>query len=304
MATNIAGVRQGGTGTANRTLVSSAGTTTVDWQNRNLSGGDWSFSNGVLLGTSATASLGTLRRSPVTGVAEVYHDNDWRSLNWEPSTDCVVTEDWMSGGPAGTYGWTTTAVGTGAIASLSTTNMNGNHWGVLDLATGTTATGSCSAVMSFLVMQLGSGSCWFELLINLSALATVGQDYVFRAGLGDTTNSTDFVDGVYFEYNRALSANWIIKTANNSARTTGTPPVFVPVAAGAWTKLACLVNAAGTLATYFVNGAQYGTVATNIPTAAGRDIGPAIVIASTGGASSKTVSVDYYQLLAKFTTAR
>jgi hypothetical protein len=108
-------------------------------------------------------------------------------------------------------------------------------------------------------------------------------------GLGDTTDGSEFVDGVYFEYQAGSSANWRIGTANNSTRTETT--TGTAVAGNTYVTLRWVINSAATSVEYFINGASVGTIATNIPTT--RQSGPIIVQDNSGAI---TLSVDFYNL--------
>lgn len=336
LTTGILPVARGGTGTADRSLVDSASVVSHDWENRFfynlagtqvinynggalndtsgnptvlwnarvLDGGDWSITNGLLLGSTTTATEGMLRRSATTNLLEVYHDQLWHPVLQDPSAHTEILEDWLSGSAAGLYGWTTTATGAGAAANIGTLYMGPSNPGVVELVTGTTNAGTVTLAMNPNVIQLSGGDFWYEWLLWVDQLATAAQDFVLRVGLGDTTGNTDFVDGVYFEYNRATSVNWQIKTANNSARTTGTPGTPTAVVAATPIKLAAYINPAATQAQFFINGNLYGTISTNIPTAAGRDITPTIQFSKTNGNTSRTIAADYFQAIMKFTTAR
>jgi hypothetical protein len=301
LTSGVLPVARGGTETSNRTLVNSGSTTTVNWESRTLSGGDWTLSAGANFGTSSSTVEGTLRFD--SGDLEVYKDGDWRCLVLNLRKESEINEDWTSGSTTGAYGWVSTLVGTGAVA-LSSVNMDAAHLGVVDL---TVSTNADVAILSLNAntIQLGGGSYFNEWSVYIPTLAAVGQDYVLRCGFGDSSTSADHVDGVYFEYNRSLSVNWAIKTANNSTRTTGTVGSPVAVAAATWTKLGYIVNAAGTSVQFYLNGTAYGTaITTNIPITAGRDVAPSAQLIKTNSNTARSVSIDYFRGKTRFTTAR
>jgi hypothetical protein len=156
--------------------------------------------------------------------------------------------------------------------------------------TGTTAAGYAAIAGNELGCLLGGGEYTVETDFYLSALTGGGENYVFQFGICDTVNA-DQVDGAYFTYDATVDNVWLYQTANNSARSLVTSAVGV--AAGAWIRLKVVVNAAGTLASYYINNALVGTLAANIPTGAGRNLTPLMTMYKTLGAASRYYVVDW-----------
>jgi hypothetical protein len=151
-------------------------------------------------------------------------------------------------------------------------------------------------------IRLGDAAITIEAAVYIPTLATAGEDYTFRIGLGDASSNADHTDGVYFEYNRADSANWRICTASNSTRTkTNTSTAVVDAA---WVTLKIVINAAANSVEFFVDGTSVGTITTNIPTGSGRETGPNIHNLHVAGTAYNYVYVDWYDFEANFTTAR
>jgi hypothetical protein len=150
----------------------------------------------------------------------------------------------------------------------------------------------------------GLGTFNLEFSFYVATLATSAQDYVVRVGLGDQTDSTnDNNNGVYFEYNRATSVNWLVKTATNGSRTSTT--TSTAVAAGSWNRFNITVNDAANSATFFINGNLVGTITTNIPAATNRLSGPAIAAGKTAGATTGlSFYLDYWYMKYDFTSNR
>ena len=213
-----------------------------------------------------------------------------------------IREDWRATAIAGDNAWTSTVSGTGAASTIVTTNMTSNNFGIVQHTTGTTATGRAAHSLGVTAGFFGGGIATFESLIYIPTLADATQDYRIRLGYGDTVDGTDQVDGVYFEYDRGVSANWRLKTANNSSRTV--TDSGVAVAAGAWLKLGWVVNAGGTSVAYYINGTNVGTVVATIPVAVARVCGPFIIISKIAGTTARTLLVDYYFSRHVFTTPR
>lgn len=219
-----------------------------------------------------------------------------------PRAGFILHDDWMSATFAGDLGWGRAIVGTGSNAITNDAFLG--HPGVLYLSTGTDSNGRAMLITLDDCIILGDGEYQIEWLIRIEDLATVSEDYTIRVGFGDTTGSGDWTYGVYFEYTRATSANWLIKTADNGTRTSTT--TSTAVAEDAWLRLTITVNAAATLCTYYVNGASVGTINTNIPDGGtGTDgIGPDIGIIKTAGNTNRNVYVDYCTIVCLLTTIR
>ena len=91
-----------------------------------------------------------------------------------------------------------------------------------------------------------------------------------------------------------------ISRAPSTATDTG-----ITVGLNTWYRVQIDVNAAGTSATCTINGTLVATNTTNIPTAAGRETGivPGYIQKSLG-ANPRTLDIDYFQALFKFTSSR
>jgi SO2946-like, C-terminal domain len=122
-----------------------------------------------------------------------------------------------------------------------------------------------------------------------------GNSVVTRAGWGDQGGTADFVDGVYFEYNPAVSANWFRCTSSNSVRTKTDTGV---AATNNFVAFRFVVNAAATSIEFFIDGTSVGSNTTNIPTAAGRELAPEIqqqvTVAVANASQLIFVDVDYF----------
>lgn len=201
--------------------------------------------------------------------------------------------------------WSPSTSGTGSSASVSggnTTFASGKHIGVALLQLGTVLSSHAALVQSgnlAVSTVFGSGEAEYQTLIQIPTLATATDDYVFRCGFGTATNA-DHADGIYFEYDRGISANWLLKTASNSSRTTTTSSVTV--AAASWIHLKWVVNSAGTQVDFYVDDILAGSNTTNIPTTTGRGSGPNYQMTQVAiVAGGRTVAIDYFYFSKKFT---
>lgn len=111
---------------------------------------------------------------------------------------------------------------------------------------------------------LFGGATWtFESNFYLPALSNGTDGFIYRLGFGDQITSSDAVDGAYFEYDSATSANWRYCTAAASTRTKTNSSTAVTSAK--WIVLKIVVNAAASAVEFFINGSSIGTITTNIP---------------------------------------
>jgi len=166
-------------------------------------------------------------------------------------------------------------------------------FGTIELKTGSGTGGRASFLLFPDQFYFGIAETAVEFRFQIPVLA-VGTDYVLYLGFLDNyNNSSDITDGAYLLYDGPASANWITKTANNSTRTATTSSTAVTTS---WMKAKILVNAAGTLVTYYINGTSIGTVSTNIPTSSARTCGLGMKIQKVAGTGNRAVLVDYASL--------
>jgi hypothetical protein len=226
----------------------------------------------------------------------------WTPVNpedaWTPSTACVLFDDFVAASASG-FGlnWTNT------VSGGSSTVANGNGLsgrpGIATLTAGNASGRNADMRLDTSGFIIGGGQISIEASINIPNLSVAGTAYILRFGLGDVVG-TDPNNGIYFEYDHSNSLNWRIRTANgNLNRTTTT--TATAVAAGAYLKLKIVINAAGTLATFYVNGVSVGTIGTNLPTAVST---PFLNIRSGTTGTARSVSIDYFSLVQRFTAAR
>lgn len=184
--------------------------------------------------------------------------------------------------------WGAWAAGVGA-AYGKTATVN-TRIGIVSCSTGTTAAGTSGMYSDVASMIFGAGSYVFETEFYLYNLSTAIEEYMYLFGFGDLMNAEPN-NGVYFKYNRVAGVNWFLSTADAGARTN--TDSGIAVTAGAWIKLKVVVNATGTLASYYINEILVGTVNTNIPVAAGRTVGSLWNILKTVGITPRLFLVDW-----------
>jgi hypothetical protein len=204
----------------------------------------------------------------------------------------VFSDDWVTGLANG-LGWTPTNTGGSSLSQIDSTLVDQNHVGIV-LLQGGNAAGRASVLSLAPVVTVGGGTLAMICLLRLGDLTTRAN----RVGYGDITTGADHNNGIYFEYNSAVGANWLIKTASGGTRTT--TDTGVAVTAGEWHRLLITVNAAGTSVEFSLNGAVIGTITTNIPTGV---LTPSIGCTSLAGVVEQ-LFVDYFKMWKRFTTPR
>jgi hypothetical protein len=192
----------------------------------------------------------------------------------------------------------------GASSAVLLQTAESNHPAVCLLASGSTTTGRASAIMggigNYDPIRLGGGELLWEVLAKIDTLCDATDDCVMRCGLLDDMTATPN-DGVYFEYDRAITTSWRVVTANAGTRTAQTTSPAQTVAAGSWFRLEALVNAGNTSVTFYYNGTAVGTITTNLMA---NPSGFGCTINKRAGTTAKYMYVDYLHLTQGFTTQR
>lgn len=147
---------------------------------------------------------------------------------------------------------------------------------------------------------LGGGTITLNFIIKVATLSTASPRYILRVGFGDTSNA-DQANGLYFEYSDNInSGNWVYKSSKASSRTTSNSSTAVT---SAYHNLQISVNAAGTSASFSVDGVSLGTaISTNIPVLA---ITPFVdIVQSAGTVADNSIIIDLFYMNQILTTAR
>ncbi len=218
--------------------------------------------------------------------------------SFSPSTTFEIYDDWMADSMSGRNGWAQSTSG----GSTYTAGGGATNPGLITVDTGATATGRAAVTLGTSLWLFGGGAVTYESLVRIPTLSDGTNTFTCAFGLSDSVTG-EAVDGVYFLYDTAGSANWIFKSSNNSVRTTITSTVAV--AANTWVKLKFVVDSTGANVEAFINGASIGTNSANIPTGSGREttIQPLRIIKSLG-TTARTAQADYVWITKTFSTAR
>ncbi len=267
------------------------------------------FLNGTGAWSTPTASDGNqnanlFKAGPASGAAAAasYRAIQPRDLPYWSSRAYFHEWDHFCGSTsAGKLGWTSAVTGAGSAISASGNSQATNRPGILTMTEGSTSTGRACLHLGAIDHVLGGGAVTIEWWIRIATLSDGSNTYLIYVGGGDDVASGDHVDGVYFGYDSTVSANWLMCTSSNSARTKTASSS--EVAADTFYKLRIEVNAAGTSVEYFVDDVSIGTVATNIPTGQTRQFGPNIKIVKSVGTTERGVRVDFWQTYNAYTSA-
>jgi hypothetical protein len=198
-------------------------------------------------------------------------------------------------------------LGTGSGISSSISGETG-HPGIPQFNTGTTATGyDYIGSPGDNEILLGNGDYWrYETDLRIPSspgLSTSAQRFTVRAGFIEQSTTDDGTDGCFFKYSDNVnSGKW-----QGTCLSSGTPTTCdtgTTVAAGTWYRLTVVVNAAGTSADFRINGTSACTVASNIPTGAGRVTGRGTSILKSVGTTDRDLDIDYEEIEGQFGSLR
>jgi Collagen triple helix repeat (20 copies) len=172
------------------------------------------------------------------------------------------------------------AVSAGTFATVAVAAaLSPNHPGVVQPRSSTTANSGVQCATLLTAFRIGGGEQFDFNFFTAPVLTTI----TMRAGALDTATVTAPVDGVYFEM--AASGVIVGKTRSNSVESA--TATLATLAASTWYHGQIVVNAGATSAQFTVYndaGTSLGTAAltTNIPTAAGREVGWGAILTSSG----------------------
>lgn len=224
--------------------------------------------------------------------------------------------DFMTGN-YGTAGiWNLNTAGAGAAGSSATNGVDTTErcCGVLALATGTTNGVQPTPAGGYAAIRLAAGGILLGLAevqtiwrAAVSALSTVGEEYIVAFGLHDAvaTGTRDAVDGVFFFYDRLANGDfWCCRSVSNTG-TVVTTVTTVPVVAGVFSVFETWVAADGSRTRFLIDGVQVAShTGGAIPTGAGRQTGLGAMIAKTAGATSRSLYLDSCHYRIAYTAER
>lgn len=204
--------------------------------------------------------------------------------------------------PQGPFHWVRYAAGGGAVhVDVAPTSSETNRYGIHQVTPSTTASipgGFYSNNARSLYP--GAQSLEFACAIQVGKVADATDDWIYVAGFQNTPNILQ-TDGVYFYFDRSISANWQLQCRRASSNTTRDTGVAVSTS---WTNLRFTVNSDWTSVQAYINGSAVGApVTTNIPNAA--TLGPQIYMYRVAGTAATTnFKIDWAYLQYQFAVSR
>ncbi len=223
----------------------------------------------------------------------------------DPTFYTYLFDDFLSSTFAGNTGWTSVAsgAGTGPVAG-GLGDLFNRCVGTVAQHTGSTSAGRSTLYHGTIGIGCDYGAFSIQYRVDIPVLSDGTDTYSCIWGFGDTTGAAiQQVNGIYFRYDSTTSSNWILETANGSVRTSTISSTAVTAGTAAWTTLRIDVNAAGTLATYSVNGTSIGTVSTNLPVYP-TQFTPLMKIVKSVGTNDSVIYTDYAFFKFTFSSAR
>lgn len=196
---------------------------------------------------------------------------------------------------------TSTVSGTSAANSMSVVTSSASNPCALRHTTGTTATGRAGLIGNTTGILFGGGVWSFSTTLQIANLSDAIETYTYRVGFVDSV-SGESVDGVFFRYTNSVnSGNWQGVTRSNNSETVLNSGV---AASTSIVTLGIVINANGSLATFFINGVSIGTISTTIPTANGRQTSFGSVIIKSLGITARIIDIDRILVSALLTNNR
>ena len=208
----------------------------------------------------------------------------------------LIDEDFLDGAIAGLFAVAASGTGTSTIGL-----GDQGAPGYFRCATGVTVAGRESYISSAQPLLFGNTDVYtLRERHRVTPLSTVAEQWVTRFGFGDTVGAAQ-VDGAHFEGDSSVFANWQCVVSSNSVRSTADSGVAIPL--NTWQSFKIVATNASIL--FYIDGNLVATIATNIPSGAGRNCGVfGHVIKAVGTVNSGVLDTDYINLVADFTTQR
>lgn len=259
-------------------------------------------SGSILQGQGVGIAPAWLALGAVPGTGPIYDGTGLSYFN--PLQNMMFFDDFLKS-PQGLAPWTS---GTANGGDFNPTQpSDSGHPGVLSVTTGTNAGGQSMIYLGNInnttqqEIILGGGAIDIYMVIQLPVLSNGTDTYEISVGLGQSQNysNTSYDNGVFFNYSSTInSGNWQGSTSKATTKSVLNSSTAVTTS---WTTLRINVNAAGTVATFYVNGSSIGTINTNLPTLG---ISPALNIAKSAGTTARLLYIDLVYMFQALTSAR
>lgn len=178
-----------------------------------------------------------------------------------------IETDFLGGLQATDPDWTTTVTGAGAAVAYNSTT-DANHPGSVALVCGTTTTGAAAVHCRESIWPAATGQQIFNSLFKMLTTLSNGTDrYTVRAGIVDNAGAIDGTEGIFFRYvDNVNGGRWQCVTRSGGADTNAIDS-GVTVATNTHYNLKIVVNAAHTIAQFWINGVLVATASSGVPAA-------------------------------------
>jgi hypothetical protein len=231
------------------------------------------------------------------------------SVAYSADTDPIlIHEDFLGDSTDGVLGWVSASTGASLQFVNTPVTTTQRALGVLELDTGTTATGRAALRNSTVQgILFGYAAQRFDARAAVAtAHPTAAEAYMWHFGFGDhfdnglgTTNATD---GAYFVIDET-SAFLQCRTANNGTLKTEVTRYNIP-AAGTFARYAILVSEDGKTVKFYLNEQLVATIIDQVPIGAGRWTNFGAKLMKTNGTTLRATWLDYVAYKATFSSNR
>jgi hypothetical protein len=242
-------------------------------------------------------------RVPSQQSTKAYVDAQVVNLSSVDTGSMVFISDFYIAETRLSFGQFNAGGGLGSTSSAESFGVNGteNCLGVSSVGTSTSTAGGGAIYGNVTAINFGNGFAFvLKWRCALETLSDGTDTYTASVGFHDVVTSGDAADGAYFRYTHGVnSGKWQAVTRASSVETAEDTGVTAVVTT--YSIFEVRINAAGTSATFYIDGVLTNTIATNIPTAGTSFM---IKIEKTAGSTARKFYADYVQLTATRTTAR
>lgn len=176
--------------------------------------------------------------------------------------DCISGNGVGESTPQSIGNWYVDVSNSGQVTG-SFNGSGANHPGVYQVRV---LAADSSAAMGSSSLVLGGGYFEISMIIMTPILSTGTNRFTTTYGLSDDFALSGTTNGLIFTYSdNANSGNWICTAVSSGVSTSVNTSVAVDTA---WHKLTVKVDAAATVATFFIDDVLVATINTNVPSGA------------------------------------
>jgi len=200
--------------------------------------------------------------------------------------------------------WAQVSTNTGTAGNIATGGVDTT--GVWKVGAGTTSAAGGLYDTKRDYIRISNGILTYKMRVQIPTLSTAGNEFVASFGL-TSWDQVEFTAikptvGIFFEYDRLISVNWLLTTRASGASQTQLS-TGVAVTAGAWVTLNIVINAAGTSVTGDVGGAGTQTNTLTFPSTA-QQMNSSFGVIGSAGTAARDAWIDLFNFDYAFTASR